>query len=116
MPMRIFARALRVAALLGVFAPAPATQAVPIDWVAVGNPGNAADTTGYGSVASAYQISKYEITNAQYAEFLNAVADTDPNGLYNANMASGTGGIIQLGVSGLYNYLLVPGREERPVN
>src|ERR1700752_2364486 len=82
----------------------PPASAVTIDWVPVGNPGNAADGTGFGSVASGYQISKYEITNAQYAEFLNAVADTDTNGLYNANMSSGTGGIVQLGIPGLYTY------------
>src|SRR5436309_14217365 len=69
--------------------------AVAIDWVTVGNPGNAADTqvmndqtTGYGSVAYAYRISKYEVTNAQYAEFLNAVAVGYDNGLYNSEMNS----------------------------
>ena len=35
-----------------------------------------------------YRIAKYEVTNAQYAEFLNAKAATDPLGLYNPNMAS----------------------------
>jgi formylglycine-generating enzyme required for sulfatase activity len=54
---------------------------VGIDWVTVGNPGNAADTRyespGYGAVAYSYRIGKYEITNAQYTAFLNAVAATD---------------------------------------
>ena len=36
----------------------------------------------------AYYISKYEVTNAQYAEFLNAKAASDPLGLYNASMGS----------------------------
>jgi len=43
----------------------------------VGSPGNAADDTGYGAVAHSHQIGKYPVTNAQYAEFLNAVAATD---------------------------------------
>jgi formylglycine-generating enzyme required for sulfatase activity len=94
----------------------PPAAAVTVDWVGVGNPGNAADTTGFGSVASGYQISRYEITNAQYAEFLNAVADTDTYGLYNSNMSSGTGGIVQLGIPSLFTYTVVPGREDRPVN
>jgi len=57
------------------------SPAVAIEWVTVGDPGNVADTeimndgtTGYGSVPYAYRISKYEVTNAQYCEFLNAVA------------------------------------------
>src|SRR5688572_21011686 len=77
--------------------------AVTIDWVAVGDPGNAPDTevmndetTGYGDVAYAYWISQYEITNTQYAEFLNAVAATDTHGLYDTDMGfegiSRTGG------------------------
>ncbi len=43
-------------------------------------------TTGFGAVAAPYRISKFEITTAQYAEFLNAVAATDSNGLYNTTM------------------------------
>ena len=56
-------------------------------WAVIGNAGNGEDNTGYGSVDYEYAISKYEVTNAQYAEFLNAVK-ADPNGsdgLYNAN-------------------------------
>ena len=102
------------AALLWLGSPA---AAVTIDWTAVGGAGNAADDTGFGAVASSYQISKYEITNAQYAEFLNAVASTDTNGLYNANMGNlSSGGITQLGVPGFFTYTLAPGREDMPVN
>jgi formylglycine-generating enzyme required for sulfatase activity len=65
-------------------------QAVTIDWVSVGNPNNAADTASNclnapadcGSVDHAYFISKYETTNAHYAEFLNAKAASDALGLY----------------------------------
>jgi len=77
-----------VAAVAGlVLALAPAAQAditthggatINMDFVAVGNAGNAADTTGHGAVAYDYDIGKYEVTAGQYAEFLNAVATTDP--------------------------------------
>jgi len=52
-----------------------------IDYVTVGDPGNVDDTqgNGYGGVNYAYNIGKYETTNSQYAEFLNAVAAADPN-------------------------------------
>ena len=75
-----------------------AAQAVTIDWVPIGNPGNPADapiptkcfTADCGAVPYDYSISKYETTNAQYAEFLNAA---DPDGsnslaLYNPSMDS----------------------------
>jgi formylglycine-generating enzyme len=83
---------------------AAAARAVTIDLVTVGNPGNAPDTavmsydgtTGYGRVDYAYQIGKYEVTNAQWCEFLNAKASvSDPYGLYNTNMAGDYGGIIR---------------------
>ena len=64
-------------------------HAVTIDWVTVGGPGNAADTTGDGAVADVYRIAKYEVTNAQYVEFLNAVGKTYTYSLYNGNMGSG---------------------------
>jgi formylglycine-generating enzyme required for sulfatase activity len=73
-----------------------AAASVTIDYVSVGNPGNAADSTGYGAVAYAYQIGKYEVTNAQYGAFLNAV-DPDganANGVYNSNMGSNARGGI----------------------
>lgn len=49
---------------------------VVIDWVTVGDPGNVA-SGGSGSVGYSYQIGMYEVTNAQYVEFLNSA---DPNG------------------------------------
>ena len=51
--------------------------AVNIEWVTVGGKGNACDTQSqgcFGAVSRTYRISKYETTNAQYVEFLNAVA------------------------------------------
>jgi formylglycine-generating enzyme len=111
------------AALAALFAP-PAS-AVTIDWVPVGNAGNAADTpstncrgASCGSVAYDYWISKYEVTNAQYAELLNAKGASDPLGLYNASMGSDAtaGGITRSGVSGSYTYTVKPGFEDKPVN
>jgi len=61
------------------------TTPVPfIEMVTVGNPGNGNDPEdgdinnleakqNFGAVAAAFQIGKYEVTNAQYAVFLNAV-------------------------------------------
>lgn len=105
-----------------------AAGSVTIDWVPVIDPGNNADsevmtccpgdgTSGYGSVDSAYRISKHEVTNSQYVEFLNAVAATDTHGLYNVSMNGGSfGGISRIGAPGSYSYSLIPGHESRPVN
>jgi len=100
-----------LALAVGIILPASAT--VAIDYVTVGNAGNEADTTGFGAVAYDYQIGKYEVTNAQYAEFLNAVAATDDYGLYNSGMAGY--GIIQSGSSGSYTYTVTNALADRPV-
>src|SRR5271166_1929961 len=73
---------------------------VTISWVPVGNPGNARDpTTGFGSVAYAYNIDKYDVTNSQYAEFLNTKDPTGANtlGLFTGN--GGTGNAPNPGIS-----------------
>ena len=84
-----------------------AVHAVTFDWATVGNPGNAGDVQvdgPFGAVVDTYRISKHEVTNSQYTEFLNAVADTDTNGLYNSSMNSdSSGGITQSGISGSFN-------------
>jgi formylglycine-generating enzyme required for sulfatase activity len=91
-----------------------ASASVTIDWVTVGNAGNAADPlTGFGAVAYEYKIGKYEVTNAQYGAFLNAAAQTDSYGLYNSNMSSS--GITQSGISGNYNYSVTTALANRPV-
>jgi formylglycine-generating enzyme required for sulfatase activity len=107
-----------VAALLGSLA-IPAHAAPVIDWVTVGDPGNTADTApaGYGAVADAFQIMKYEFTNQQYTDFLNSVAATDTYSLYNANMGSDArGGITQSGASGSYTYATKTNMGDKPVN
>ncbi|MDO8588280.1 MAG: SUMF1/EgtB/PvdO family nonheme iron enzyme [Armatimonadota bacterium] len=92
-------------------------QAVTIDTVAVGNAGNAADTTGYGSVGYNYNIGKYEVTAGQYTAFLNAKAATDTYGLYSTNMAGTYGCQIQRsGGSGSYTYSVASDYANRPVN
>lgn len=110
-------RLLVLATLLFVL---PAHAEVTIDWVTVGDPGNAADVTGYGAVGYVYKIGKYEVTNAQYADFLTAVAATDTYDLYSWNMAntgSGyQGGITRSGSSGSYTYSTIVSREYWPVN
>jgi formylglycine-generating enzyme required for sulfatase activity len=102
----------------GVFSLA-AASAVVIDYVSVGNAGNPDDTTGYGGVAYEYRIGMYEVTNAQYAEFLNAVAQTDTYGLYDPSMGGNAnlrGGITRSGVSGSYSYAVKPDMGNKPVN
>lgn len=81
-----------------------------LEMVTVGNAGNAADTrydsTGFGAVGYEFQIGKYEITAGQYCAFLNAVAKSDPYGLYCNYMVTDSFGckITQHGSSGSYTY------------
>jgi len=93
---------------------------VEIEVVPVGNVGNAADSTGYGAVADAYSIGKYEVTSGQYTKFLNAVAAADTYGLYNTNMDIANHpwacNIIRTGNSGSYSYTVAAEWANRPVN
>ena len=91
---------------------------VTFDWAAVGNPGNDDDPqTGIGGVEENYRISKHEVTNSQYTEFLNAVAADDTNFLFSNHMELDTqGGIRRSGGIGNYSYAVKPGRGDNPVN
>jgi formylglycine-generating enzyme len=97
---------------------AVSASAITIQTVTVGNIGNAADTVmpnpGYGAVGYEYQIGKYEVTNAEYAAFLNSQAKTDTFSLYNPNMAGD--GITRGGSSGTYTYAVTADFENKPVN
>jgi len=89
---------------------------VTFDWVTVGNPGNAADTrydaTGFGSVDYTYRISKHEVTNAQYAEFLNAVDPTGANSLTLYSPSAGIG-LISAAADG-FKYKVKRGLDDNP--
>lgn len=87
------------------------------DMVLVDNPGNTADTTGYGSVAYNFHIGKNHVTIGQYTEFLNAVAKSDPRTLYNSSMNSDQRirGIERAGSDGSYVYTVVGPNGTNPV-
>jgi formylglycine-generating enzyme len=98
---------------VAVLVAARSADAVMIPTVVVGNPGNAADTryldsdhpNGVGSVGYPFRIGTTEVTNAQYVEFLNAVAATDTYGLYSPSTStSAPNGISRSGSSGSYFY------------
>ncbi len=95
-------------------ASAQLSHAVTIPTVAVGNAGNANDSTGFGAVAYDYRIGSTEVTNTQYAAFLNAKAASDPLALYDVNMSDGYGGITRNGADGSYTYTTIAGRENMP--
>ena len=108
------------------------TGLASLETVLVGNPGNAGELSGPGAggrvdcgpdricggVDYEYRIGKYEVTSAQYCEFLNAVARADTYGLYDPNMWSYPMGckIQRGGTSGSYAYSVDPNWGNRPVN
>jgi formylglycine-generating enzyme required for sulfatase activity len=105
-----------------------AQAAVVMQWTTVSDPGNAPDTkimkqdnsTGFGSVGYVYRISKYDVTNAQYVEFLNAKDPTGANalGLYSGFMTSdaNVAGInFNAAAPAGSKYGVIPGQANRPV-
>lgn len=117
--MNVF-RLRSFAALVSVALTAPAAHAIGIDWVTVGDPGNAADTNGLGAVTEAFQMMKFEWTNSQYAHFLNAVDPngTNPRALFNGQMQGQVrGGIMYTSTNALGNkYQARPNMGDKPVN
>jgi Sulfatase-modifying factor enzyme 1 len=110
---------------------ASSASAVTVALTTVGNPGNPCDPQNpdpqgaggcFGGVGYSYSIGTYEVTNAQYAEFLNAkAAIDDPFGLYNPAMGTDTdfysrGGIARTGSAGNSSYAPRLGRGDMPVN
>lgn len=102
-----------------------------LEWVPVGDSGNAPDTetmfrdgsSGYGIVRYPYFIGKFEVTCAQYTEFLNAVAKSDPNGLYHIRMGHAPLGfdyertveIVRAGEEGSYTYSVGANFGDKPI-
>lgn len=88
-----------------------------LETVAVGDAGNSADyrkTYGYayGSVDYDYSIGKYEVTNAQYCDFLNCKAKTDEYGLF---AGSGIAAIRRSGSLGNYSYTVTTKWANNPI-
>ena len=116
-PTRRLVPQTAVLALMALVATITAeARAVTIPTVPVGNAGNGNDTTGFGAVSYDYRIGTNEVTNAQYTEFLNAKAASDPLGLYNTSMGNNYGGITHSGSGGSYTYATIPGSGDMPVN
>jgi formylglycine-generating enzyme required for sulfatase activity len=104
------------------------TGRASMETVPVGNLGNTGEWyyersgdsgRSYGAVHYAYCISKYEVTAAQYTEFLNAVARiSDSYGLYDTKMWSEYGSckIQRKFKSGVYEYSAATNVANRPVN
>jgi sulfatase modifying factor 1 len=124
-------RVSAVSALLGLLCLGVAVQAVTIATVPVGDQGNAGELSGAGaggygpdticgSVGYSYNIGKYEVTAAQYTDFLNKVAKTDTYGLYNTYMDRAVYSygcnIKRTGTSGSYTYSVASDWANRPVN
>ncbi len=110
------------------------------DLVIVDNPGNGDhqwrvpefphQNYDTGSVGYTYAMGTYEITAGEYTEFLNAVADSDPYGLYDQRMDvqwdiaqhpnwfwTGKGAnILRSGSPGSYTYSVADDWAHRPVN
>jgi formylglycine-generating enzyme required for sulfatase activity len=120
------------ATLAAVALPPPAEGATYVDvsyqglseamsFAHIGDAGNANDTIlsggAYrGSVNDAYYISKYEVTQEQWKDFLNEVAKTDSHGLYNTNMTkTNYSWITRTGSSGSYSYDVDSNYAKRPV-
>src|SRR6266702_6480293 len=86
--------------------------------VAVGSPGNAPDLD-YGAVPYNYRIGTFDVTNAQYAAFLNAKASSaDPFGLWSSRMDPTTNLEGAISRSGLvsYSYTVRLGYSNKPVD
>lgn len=76
--------------------------------------------TGYGSVSASFRIGKYEVTTAQYVDFLNNKAGSDPYELYDLKMADPVNelgcNIQRSGLPGNYSYSVAADWANRPAN
>ncbi len=90
-------------------------RGIDIDFVTIGNAGNAADTTGYGAVDYEYKIGKYEVTNAQWNAFVSAAGaptgndhdgwDPYDNSAYHTGAQQPTNGVSWYEAIQFCNYL-----------
>jgi formylglycine-generating enzyme len=104
-------RLLRIIALAILCPFGAIADQVSISTIPVGNPGNASDpATRFGAVGYSYRIAKFDVTIGQYTAFLNAVARSDPHGLYNKKMATDllVAGVSRSGKSGRFSYAAIP--------
>ncbi len=112
--------AVAAASVVMIGLSSPAQAQVQFDWAVILDLDNACETGPHGclgSVSEEYWITDTEVTNAQYAVFLNAVAATDTFGLYNIQMTDDVthGGIERQGTI-LHTYSAKTGMESRPVS
>ena len=86
--MNFCLQAINTIIVLICFAVFQPVYAITIDTVSIDHPNNPADIRygTFGTVEYSYRIGKTEVTNAQYAGFLNAVAASDPYELYHPGM------------------------------
>lgn len=89
-----------------------------LETVTVDFPGNPPDRNGFGSVPYRFKIGRYEVTAAQYVEFLNAKARTsDEYRLRNNDTEETAGcGITRSGSKGNWTYTVAPEKANLPVN
>lgn len=98
-----------------------------LETVLVGDPGNAGEMSGQatipwgagpsricGAVDHSYRVSKYEVTVAQYAEFLNYKAKYDSYGLWSQDMRTYCG-VDRTGTQLNYVYTVAAGYENKPI-
>ncbi|MCZ6596182.1 MAG: SUMF1/EgtB/PvdO family nonheme iron enzyme [Planctomycetota bacterium] len=117
--------AATAAALLATTFDAQVAKSAPhrirMPWVLVGDPGNPSDVWGPGKVNHVYLIGRHEVTNEQYATFLNAKAALgDPLELFSVSMATDPrGGIVRVGsgtVSDPFLHVPRPFSSDKPVS
>ncbi len=121
--MKLFASktfSVGLAAVLACLPLVSVSDAGIIEWVTVGDPGNAADTApaGFGAVAASFRIAKYEFTNQLYTDFLNSVdsSGNNPYSVYNTSMGSNAlGGITNTGSTNGSRYAVKTDMGDKPV-
>ena len=69
----------------------------------------------YGAVEAGFAIGRHQVSQVEYAAFLNAVARSDPAGLWNAAMATGDGAIRRIEIDSGARYEPVDAANPVPV-